>query len=226
MTTCAPRSASAMTAARPMPREPPVTSATLPLRSNILYLLNPANFGLGAVSSTELPVLKREICFAASRSAPHSARKPARCVKLAQKCGKLRDGFCVGHAQHAHPLVDTLGEAGQNLARADLEGMGDPGLGHERDGLLPENGPVNLPDEQAFDSLGILVRKRGDVRDHWKARCGKLELSQRGFDGAGSGGHQCTVKRRAHLERNGLELLGAGQDRCAIDGSLVTRNHD
>src|SRR6478609_6036929 len=58
------------------------------------------------------------------------------------------------------------------------------------------------------------------------ATTGKLELSQRGFDGAGSGGHQCTVKRRAHLERNGLELLGAGQDRCAIDGSLVPRNHD
>src|SRR5688572_26397170 len=107
-----------------MPREPPVTNATLP---SSLNMSTPRDSGLTTHDSRKEKGLERP------------------------KRGNVSD------AGDLHFFRDAFAETGEDLARADLDRVGDAFDVHEANGLLPANGAVDLPNEKILHARGIRV---------------------------------------------------------------------
>src|SRR5687768_2809251 len=122
MTTCAPWRASASEAARPMPREPPVTMATLPVSSNISKTLR----------------VRACLPCARVRQRPKTPRQALRAGR-AQEVADFGDAIRVGNAEHFDALVDALYQASQHFAWADLECFDHFGVCDVRDRAIPQH---------------------------------------------------------------------------------------
>src|SRR5262245_60310435 len=151
-TTTAPCACSARAMAPPMPPDAPVTSAALPVRSNIISLVR-------KIQRKGAKTLRNFLVFLLRAFASLRFNQLLQDFQQRLDLRRLADGRGFDLA------VDALHQAGQHLARPDLRDLVDALRLHIGDALAPAHHARHLLHQQAPDGFGIAHLLRRHVGD-------------------------------------------------------------
>src|SRR5205823_5749538 len=192
--TRAPARANVCAIAWPIPRVPPVTMATFPVRSIFIPTAPIADCGLW-IADSRLGVR----CAKSAVRNPQSAIDSSRLQELRHLIGRPQ-------RDHARPRHDTPQQPGENVARTDFDEAGGLARIRELGRALHAGHPADrrgeLVGEQAARAGGVAYGLRGRVRDDRKRRIAERRVLERHAQLIGRRGHERGMKRATHLERD------------------------